>query len=226
MCGRVTLDFDIALLKEILEEAFDVKHMTIDSHEQRYNIAPGQQILSVINDGQENRAGFLNWGFIPAYAKSEKDGYKLINSRSETIDTKPTFKKSFLNKRCLILADSFYEWHKDSPDKTPYRIQLRDQPIMAMAGIWSKYVTKENNVIFSCSIVTTEANDMMKRIHHRMPVLLDQEERKIWLAKDNHNVSQLKSIMTPYASNQMRMYPVTKLVNNVRIDSVECIEAL
>lgn len=226
MCGRVTLDFDIALLKEILEEAFDVKHMTIDSHEPRYNIAPGQQILSVINDGQENRAGFLNWGFIPAYAKSEKDGYKLINSRSETIDTKPTFKQSFLNKRCLILADSFYEWHKDSPDKTPYRIQLRDQPIMAMAGIWSKYVTKENIVIFSCSIVTTEANDMMKRIHHRMPVLLDQEERKIWLAKDNHNVSQLKSIMTPYANNQMRMYPVTKLVNNVRIDSVECIEAL
>lgn len=229
MCGRVTLDFDIEMLKDILEGALNVEQLRLDPHgdyHRRYNIGPGQNILSVIDDGREKRAGYMRWGFIPPYAKDHKEGYKLINSKAETIDVKPTFKESFINRRCVILADSFYEWHASDYGKQAYRILIKDQAIMPMAGVWSKYIGPDGQTIFSCAIITTAANDMMKRIHHRMPVILRPDSYESWLKKDSRDPLALKNLLVPYASEAMTMYPVSSLVNNVRLDCKECIDPL
>lgn len=226
MCGRVTLDFDIEMLKDILEGALNVEQLNLDKYSKRYNIAPGQEVLSIINDGEINRAGFMKWGFVPSFADSPNVGNKMINARGETIDQKPSFKQPFLQKRCVILADSFYEWAHFGRSKTPYRIMIKDRPIMPMAGIWSKYTLDDGNPLFTCAIVTTAANDMMKRIHDRMPVILTPETYNVWLNKTIKEPQQLKAILTPYATEAMTMYPVRNLVNNVRMDGPELIKAL
>ncbi|MDF1616738.1 SOS response-associated peptidase [Petrocella sp. FN5] len=226
MCGRVTLELDIQLLRDILNDAYGVKKMSLDHYKPRYNIAPSQPVLSVINDGASNRAGYLKWVFVPSWSKDKKIGNKLFNARSETLSHKPTFKDAFISKRCLILVSSFYEWQSHSEDRTPYRITLKDSLLMPMAGLWSSNKTANNTTIFTCTIITTQANDMIKNIHNRMPVILEPNQISNWLNPSNRNVLELTSMLSPYASQQMTMYPVSTLVNNTKIDHVDCIRPL
>lgn len=230
MCGRVTLDIDIELLRQILEGAYGVQpdQMYISGFERRYNVAPGQQVLSIINDGDSNRAGYMKWGFIPPYAHDPKEGGKLINIRSETADSKPTFSDSFRSKRCLVMADSFYEWNSLGGPRIPYRIRSKEDPMMSMAGLWSRFVDREGKVHFTCAVLTTAANDKLKNVHHRMPVILKPEDTGLWLSgKDEYGnpvePEVLKGLMRQYDPEQLSMYPVSDLVNNVKIDSEECI---
>ena len=148
------------------------------NHSPRYNIAPSQSIPVIFNDSNDKRViSLMRWGLIPRWAKEQSIGYKLINARSETIEQKPFFRDSFLQRRCLIPADGFYEWKKQNGKKQPMRIILHNKGIFAFSGVWD-YWNSAEGTIHSCSIITTTANDYIKDIHDRMPVIV--VNRAVW----------------------------------------------
>jgi len=155
MCGRFTINYTYEQMLEYLKDEYSVFDFDFDLP--RYNVSPGQQVLSIIYDGDKFRVGSFKWGFIPAFSKDEKSGYKMINARSEGIEEKVSFKDSFFNKRCLILSDGFYEWDKVSGSNRPYYITFKDKKLMAYAGIWSHNI-KDGQSLYTCSIITNKAN--------------------------------------------------------------------
>src|SRR4051812_25091034 len=177
MCGRFTLT---PTFEEIIDR-FDIQaFIEQENYEPSFNIAPSQAVLAVINDGTSNRMGFLKWGLVPPWAKDTSIGYKMINARAETISEKPSFRKPFQKKRCLVIADSFYEWkrHEDKT-KTPMRIKLKSDELFAMAGIWEGWRSPDGKILYTCSVITTGPNQLMKDIHDRMPVILKREDEPI-----------------------------------------------
>lgn len=223
MCGRFTLT---ASLKEIAIRFETIFTFQEEDYAQSFNIAPSQSILAVINDGIRNRLGYLRWGLIPPWAKDMSIGYKLINARAETVTEKPSFKNAFMKKRCLIIADSFYEWKRKEKDKIPMRIRLKSGELFAMAGIWEQWNTEEGKSIFSCSIITTEANDFMKPLHDRMPVILKKDDEKIWLNKSLTDPEELIKLLRPYDGSLMEAYEVSPLVNSPKNNSVQLIQRI
>ncbi|MFB6467004.1 SOS response-associated peptidase [Cytobacillus sp. Hz8] len=223
MCGRFTLT---ASLKEIAIRFETIFTFQEEDYAQSFNIAPSQSILAVINDGIRNRLGYLRWGLIPPWAKDMSIGYKLINARAETVTEKPSFKNAFMKKRCLIIADSFYEWKRKEKDKIPMRIRLKSGELFAMAGIWEQWNTEEGKSIFSCSIITTEANDFMKPLHDRMPVILKKDDEKIWLNKSLTDPKELIKLLRPYDGSLMEAYEVSPLVNTPKNNSVQLIQRI
>ncbi len=179
MCGRFTLTATI----DVLLDRFDVESfLQEEEYFPSYNVAPSQSVLAVINNGKANRMGFLRWGLIPPWANDMSIGYKMINARSETLTEKPSFKNVYQKKRCIIVADSFYEWKRvDSKTKIPMRIKLKSNHLFAMAGLWEKWKSPEGKDIFSCSVITTSANELVKDIHDRMPVILNPKDERTWL---------------------------------------------
>lgn len=216
MCGRYTL---IVTLAWILTRFHAESHIQDTDYTPNYNIAPGQNVLAIINDGTHNRLGYLRWGLIPPWAKDEKIGYRLINARAETIAEKPSFRNAFERKRCLIVADSFYEWKHD-PDhqkmKIPLRFRIKSDDLFAMAGLWETWTSPEGQKIHSCAIVTTEANELMAPVHNRMPVILRKEDEQRWIDPANHDLSALKNLLKPYMSGRMEAYEVSPAVNSVK----------
>lgn len=210
MCGRFTLITDL----EVLTERFNIHNFDNEKIEPQYNIAPTDKILTVINDGYNNRAFFFNWGIVPYWTTNTSTGQKMINARIETIDTKPTFKFLLEKKRCLIIADGFYEWKNIDGFKQPYRIVLKDNEPFAFAGLW------DNN---SCAIITTKANNIISNIHERMPVILTRENEDKWL---NHSLSDtkvLKNLLLPFPEELITTYKVSSIVNSTKIKSRDCI---
>jgi putative SOS response-associated peptidase YedK len=223
MCGRFTITVSIDELREYLKEDYD-----IDLDERlfdlpRYNVAPGQDVIAIINDGKKNRVGLLRWGFLPSFAKDEKLAYSMINAKSETLTEKPAYQEAFKSKRCIILADGFYEWKKDKSDKKPLYIHQKDKSLFPMAGLWSTWSKEDGTKVHTCTIVTTEANQLMEPIHDRMPVILEAESKKLWLNPFEKNTNTLSKILKPYDSNLMTYYPVSTLVNAAKNDSKACI---
>jgi putative SOS response-associated peptidase YedK len=216
MCGRVTISAPKEEISKYLYDYFSINDFDINSYNPRYNISPSQSVLSIISDGQHYRAGYLKWGFIPEYSKDDKT--YIINARSETIDTKPTFKKAFLYKRSIIPVDGFYEWKKEHTSKTPMRIMMKDSSIFALACIWGTYIKEDNSKIHTFSIITTEANKLMQEIHDRMPVILNNDNIKLWLDPKNNDPKLLKSLLIPYDDTKMIAYPVSSEVNNPKND--------
>lgn len=223
MCGRFTL---FASFEKILEE-FDIQRAIEEIfYEASYNIAPSQLILSIINDGVKNRMGFLKWGLIPSWAKDEKIASKMINARSETVNEKPSFKKSFYQRRCIIPMDSFYEWKREGNTKIPMRIKMKDDSLFGVAGLWDTWKTPTGEAIHTCTILTTEPNDLMKEIHDRMPVILPKEQQMIWLNPYNRDEHQLQTLLVPFDKDQMVAYPVSDKVNSPKNNSAELIERI
>lgn len=216
MCGRFSLTQELEEVEHYLSDEFQI-YNSIEVALPRYNIAPTQRVLSIIHDGINYRAGTLKWGFIPHFARDEKIGSRLINARAETIAEKPSFRHSFYNRRCLVLADSFYEWQNTEQGKIPYRIFLKDEPIFTFAGLWSAYTNPQGEKIFTCTIITTEANELMAPIHHRMPVILTKDDQKRWLDPNNHRES-LESLLKPYDSHAMDLYPISNQVHAFKND--------
>lgn len=219
MCGRVTLTLsgqEIAEIYKVIEEI---------EWTPKYNIAPTQQIPVIINDGK-NHLKLFQWGLIPFWAKDRSIGNKMINARSETVDTKPSFRHSFQNKRCLILADGFYEWRREGRSKTPYRITIPGRKVFGFAGIWDSWRGPEGQTIDTCSIITTAANELMSTLHDRMPVILEQNKEQTWLNPSITDPLQLKPLLTPYPSGMMNAYQVSSLVNSPKNDSEECIQQI
>lgn len=160
--------------------------------EPRYNIAPSQQVPVVIRQNGDNRLHMLRWGLIPYWAKDMSIGNKLINARAETLEEKPSFRKSLEQKRCLVLADGFYEWKSEGRVKRPYRFTLQDGGTFAFAGLWDSWLSPTGQRINSCTIITTTPNKLMEPIHNRMPVILPQNMESVWLDENVGGAAKFK----------------------------------
>ena len=220
MCGRFTINYTYEQMLEYLKDEYSVFDFDFDLP--RYNVSPGQQVLSIIYDGDKFRVGSFKWGFIPAFSKDEKSGYKMINARSEGIEEKVSFKDSFFNKRCLILSDGFYEWDKVSGSNRPYYITFKDKKLMAYAGIWSHNI-KDGKSLYTCSIITTKASLIIGKIHERMPIVLDSINAKKWIST-NCDPDYLKSLLNQYPEDYTDMIEVSTKVNKVAFDDPSLIE--
>jgi len=212
MCGR----YSFAVVDELIEERFGVRVRTA-IYKARYNCAPGQD-LAVISNNNPAELSFYHWGLIPFWAREKSIGYKLINARSETITEKPSYKNAFRSRRCLVLADSFFEWKKDR-EKDPYRILMKDEKPFSMAGIWDRWTSSDGEIIHSFSILTTSSNKLMSDIHDRMPVILDLADEQHWLS--HLSDPELIGFLKPYPAEKMKIYKISKQVNSPKNDSPE-----
>lgn len=211
MCGRFTL---FAPYFEVIER-FDIEAAFAENdYIQSYNIAPSQQVAAIINDGNQNRLGHLRWGLIPPWAKDEKIGYKMINARAETVAEKPSFRQAFMKRRCIIPADSFYEWQKGDGKKIPMRIKMKSGELFAIAGLWESWKAPDGKIIHTCTAITTEPNELMKPIHNRMPVILKKEDERAWLDPQNTDRHFLGNMLKPFDEAQMDAYVVSADVNS------------
>lgn len=228
MCGRFTLTVSI----DKLVEAFP--HYDLPAVRPRYNVAPSQAVLAVRQEeaGSQPKGVFLRWGLIPSWAKDLAIGNRNINARSESVADKPTFRAAFKRRRCLILADGFYEWQKlggtgKNARKQPYHIHLRDMAPFAFAGLWEYWKGAEDEPpVESCTILTTEANDLVRPLHDRMPVILPPELRDRWLDPAPQDPGIWLEMLRPYPADGMEAIPVGTLVNNPRHDESACLEPI
>lgn len=207
MCGRFTL-----------RNPEGIKISSIDWYDldyivPRYNIAPSQDVLTVVERESTREATFLQWGLIPSWSKEAKG---IINARLETIDTKPSFKESFEKRRCLILADGFYEWERNGKISQPYYFRMRDAAPFTFAGIWDRWQW-QGRTITSCAIITTTANQLLAEIHHRMPVILPPESHNAWLREDSR-AADLKELLVPFPAEQMTSHAVSYEVNDAKAE--------
>ena len=217
MCGRYSLIADLGELARRFE--FDGDWLKFES---AYNVAPTQDVLTVVG-GHARRGGFMRWGLIPHWAKSASIGNRMINARAETVAEKPAFRDALRRRRCLVLADGFYEWQRTGGAKRPMRVVMRSGEPFAFAGLWSVWRDPDGNRIPSCAIITTAANDLLRPIHDRMPVILPRDMEKLWLDSSVDDPGALGSILTPYADETMEAYEVSTLVNSAANDSPEVI---
>lgn len=222
MCGRYTL---VVTLEELMKH-FMLENERLHTYSPRYNIAPGQWVPAIVNDGRSHIIGQLKWGLVPSWAQSDKESFKLINARAETVADKPAFRAAFKSRRCLIPADGFYEWQRRSDGtKQPYRIVMREEGLFAFAGLYEIWMDKEGNKLSTCTILTTEPNELMSVIHDRMPVILQPGDERIWLDRNSQS-SQLQQLLRPYPDRLMEAYPVNQAVGNSRIDNADLIKRL
>ncbi len=219
MCGRFVLYMDI----EDIFDRYDIEHERNFVFKPSYNVAPSEQIVAIIHDGQNNRAGLLRWGLIPVWAKEASIGMKMINARAETLNEKPAFKQLLVRKRCIIPANGFYEWKKVGSKKQPMYIGLRDEDFFSFAGLYDTWIDPSGNKVSTCTIITTQANAFIEDIHERMPVILDREQEKLWLDRSNENSTQLLSVLQQYPAERMTAYPVFTAVGSVKNNSPELI---
>ena len=221
MCGRFTLTVDTA----DLQEAFAGFQFPANVAP-RYNIAPSQPVLVLPNDGK-NRADFFTWGLVPAWAKDPTIGMRMINARAETLAEKPSFRGPFRYKRCLIPADGFYEWKAAEPGekfKTPYYIHMQEHRPFAFAGLWDEWLGPDGSQVKTCTIITTTPNLLMSSLHERMPVILDPKDYATWLNPAACQPGELQDLLKAYPAETMAAYPVSRMVNNAKMDSPQMIQ--
>ena len=222
MCGRYTLTADL----DDLQTRFAFMAEGIELAPQ-YNIAPTEDVLTVVSSenegGEKNEAMMARWGFVSFWANSLAIGGKMINARAETLLTKSAFKEAFLQRRCLVLADGFYDWRHEGKQRIPLRFTLKDEEPFAFAGIYATWRSPSGERVRSCSIITTETNELGAAIHDRMPVILPREAEEAWMDPEDEDVGALSELLLPYPSDQMRAYEVSTLVNSPRNNSPECI---
>jgi putative SOS response-associated peptidase YedK len=222
MCGRFTLGATAATLAA----QFDLANVPIWTP--RYNIAPTQEVLVVLQHSpQANREARLHrWGLIPPWAKDSSIGNRMINARAETVATKPAFRRAFKERRCLLLADGLYEWQRQERRKQPFYIRLRDGRPFALAGLWEHWEGSEGMAIQSCTILTTTSNEVVGRVHDRMPVILSPTDYDRWLDPSIQEPAVLQTLLRPYPADEMTAYPVSTLVNSPANDNPGCTEPL
>jgi putative SOS response-associated peptidase YedK len=218
MCGR----FKLEAKPGRLADHFDLDD--VPEFPPRYNIAPTQPVLAVVQDRKEpkRRLREIRWGLVPSWATDLSIGNSLINARAESILEKPAFKESFRKRRCLIPADGFYEWKRKGGAKQPYNFGKKDDGLFAFAGVWDRWKSPEGKWIESCSILTTDANTLLREVHDRMPVIVAPEQYDLWLDPGVEDSPDLKQIMQPYDAREMRGYPVSKTVNDPKNETPEC----
>ena len=216
MCGRFTLTINPANLKDAFT-AFSFPAQFAP----RFNISPTQPILAIPND-EKNKADFFLWGLIPSWAKDTSFASRLINARGETLAEKPSFRGAYKYRRCLIVADGFYEWQDTGgKKKVPHHIFMKSRQPFAFAGLWEDWQSPDGGRLKSCTIITTTPNDVVAPIHKRMPVILPPAAYETWL--DPRPRNDLLSLLKPYPAEEMDAHPVSTLVNNPKNDRAECV---
>lgn len=223
MCGR----FSLTKIEKELETRFGATFYTEELERYQplpnFNVAP-TQFLPVITSGNPSHFNLYRWGLIPFWARDKSVGSKMINARLETLGEKAAFKDLVSTKRCLIPMDGFYEWERIGKTRRPYRI-ITDCPIFSVAGLWSEWIDKKTSeTVRTFTIITLPANEIMSKIHDRMPAILSQADEKIWLDNDIKTDDLLKHIATQYPSDLMEVYRVSDRVNNVRETDASLIE--
>ena len=219
MCGRFTLTLEA----EDVQQELELGPMPPDwvAH---YNVAPSQPV-AVVTEAVERKVERMRWGLIPAWAKDASIGDRLINARSESLAEKPAFRNAYAHRRCLILANGFYEWQKlegPKPIRIPYYFQLEGGRAFAFAGLWEAWKSPEGQELRSCTIITCQANAIVARVHERMPVIFDREACWKWL-DDNRHIPDLQPLLAPYPADKMTAFPVSRLVNDPAHDSKDLV---
>ncbi|MCU0511766.1 MAG: SOS response-associated peptidase [Anaerolineae bacterium] len=216
MCGRYTLTAS----PEQVQQAFDLRDLPVLSP--RYNIAPTQPVAIITGAAPDTLTPVL-WGLIPSWAKDATMASRLINARAETLVEKPSFKDSFKRRRCLIPADGFFEWQTvPGGKKKPQFITVGQREVFAFAGLWDVWPSPAGNLVSTCTIITTEPNEFIRPLHHRMAVILDKDQYGDWLAAETP-LPVLQELLRPYASDRLQAYEVSPLVNNATVDVPEII---
>lgn len=220
MCGRFTLMLDA----EELQREFDLQVIPADVSP-RYNISPGQQVL-VVTDWNQRRAEWMKWGLVPSWAKDPAIGNKLINARSETVQEKPSFRNAFARRRCLILADGFYEWKRPAQKgpSEPYFFYPLNRKPLAFAGLWEFWRSPEGVDLRSCTILTTQANRVVAPVHDRMPVMLQGAAMERWLSPGT--AEDWMALLRPFPEDAMLAHAVARLVNSPEREGPDLVRPL
>ncbi len=217
MCGRFAFysPSEAAAALFGVEGSVDVKP--------RYNIAPTQDIVAIRNaEGEGRELVMLRWGLVPFWAKDPSIGNRMINARAETVAEKPSFRAAYRHRRCIVLADGFYEWQRDGNVKTPYFISLATGGPFAFAALWENRTDKDTGEsLQTTTLITTEANDFMKPLHHRMPVVLEANGAGEWLAGSNELLDDIDAMTPP-----LQAWPVDRRVNNARNEGEDLVDAV
>lgn len=222
MCGR----FSLSVSAQTLAKFFRLSE--VPSFERRYNLAPTQSVATVVvpQPGCDRQFQWMRWGLIPSWAKDPKIGNRMINARVETVAEKPAFRNALKQRRCLVLADGFYEWQQQGKQKQPYYFQVNQGEPFAFAGLWETWQSPEDERIVSCTLITTVANDKVQPIHDRMPVILSPESYDAWLDPSLKEPQAVLSLLVPEPVEKMNTYPVSQGVNNPSFDRPDCIQPL
>jgi putative SOS response-associated peptidase YedK len=205
MCGRFILLTDLS----VIVESFRIKEIACE-YKAADNISPGRRISAVIRDDVNKLVDF-RWGLIPSWAKDPSIGNKMFNARAETITEKPSFREAFKRRRCLIVADGFYEWQKLGRIKKPLRFFLKSGQPFGLAGLYETWISPEKKPVNTCTIITTEPNNLIRPIHDRMPVIVKKELEDFWIDRDNYNHKDLLSMLKPYPAEEMEVSETTLL---------------
>src|SRR5208282_5526630 len=218
MCGR----YSITSAPEAMRRLFKFTN-ALPNLRPRYNVAPTQDVPVVRSASDARELVTIRWGIVPHWARDLSIGSKMINARSETVAEKPSFRESFKKRRCLVVADGYYEWQKVDGKKLPWRYTLADGSPFAFAGLWARWDKASDGVpVETCTIITTEANQLARHIHDRMPVILAPDDYAAWLGENS--VREVSELLKPYPAEDMRAYRVSTVVSNSRNDVPECIE--
>ena len=218
MCGRFVL---FSSLEEI-REAFAVQQVRYQV-EPSYNVAPTQSVAVVVQREGVNTLEKMRWGLIPAWAKDPAIGSRMINARAETVGEKPSFKRPLKDRRCLVVANGFYEWQKTGQAKIPMFIRLKSGQPFGFAGLYDVWTSPEGESVVSCTIITTSANDLMQPIHDRMPVILPKPQEATWLNPAIQRADDVLPLLVPYSAADMEAYPVSRLVNSPENNSPDLV---
>jgi putative SOS response-associated peptidase YedK len=230
MCGRFTLHHST----QEVAARFDVQKVLFNLEAPRYNIAPSQSVVAVMQNGEERVLDALKWGLVPFWADDPEIGNRLINARMETLREKPSFKRSLVKRRCLVPADGFYEWSKGEnaaskslESKTPLHIRMKSGELFAFAGLWDEWRPKGEDAstppLRTCTLITSAPNELIARVHHRMAVILEPEFEEAWLDPDLQDAEELLQMLKPYESATLEMFPVSRRVNAPAFDDASCI---
>jgi putative SOS response-associated peptidase YedK len=194
----------------------------------RYNIAPSQEVAVVRHslEAPFRRLDMLRWGLIPSWSKDPSTAYRMINARGESVAEKPAFRRAFRQRRCLVAADGFYEWKKTERQKQPYFIHLQDHSPLAFAGLWESWQppAAHEDPIETCTIITTDANELMRELHDRMPAILAPDQYALWLDPDVQDPKRVQPLLAPYPADAMVAAPVSTYVNSPAHDDAKCVE--
>ncbi len=202
MCGRFVLLTDLS----VIVQSFGIQEVACD-YRPDHNLSPGREIPVIIHQ-DKNRLIGCRWGLIPSWARDPSIGSRMFNARAETVAEKPSFRSAFRKRRCLIPADGFYEWQKLGKVKKPLRFSLKSGEPFGFAGLHETWISPEKKSIQTCTIITTEPNELMRPIHDRMPVILPKEWETAWMDPDNRNPEGLLALLKPYPSEEMTVFPV------------------
>lgn len=216
MCGR----FNLTATPESIVEHFQLE--SLSRYQPSYNITPAKKILTIVElDDKSRKAAYLFWGLVPSWAKDSKNSSHLINARAETVREKPSFRSAFRHRRCLIPTNGFFEWQKLVSGKQAFHIHRQDNQLFAFAGLWEHW-EHEQKILYSCTIITTEATEFMQPIHERMPIIISPEHYQQWLDKATDE-NQAFELLDNRAYEFMAATPISDWVNNPQHDDERCL---